>query len=144
MVFHDFIANGRSHSAPFELASPVQSFERFEQALKVLLIETDTLIGNAYFPMVILRSKFGTDLDHRGFTLLMKLEGISNQILKQLPHLHRVGFDDRKRFNRNAGFLLIDSYFQIRQDLRDNFCQVGGFKMRGFGRNFGIFKKVVD
>jgi hypothetical protein len=104
----DLAANGEADAGPLVFVPAVQSLEQLENPLLVLLIEADAVVGDDKPPTGPARQRrriggIGNaaqgrrlDRDVRRLARLGELEGVSDQILKELPELEWVGGDRRQ------------------------------------------------
>jgi hypothetical protein len=75
------------------LASAMQSLKNLVNAVLISRVESDPVVGYGKRPPLF--RQFGTNLNLRPMSLLMKLDCIPNQILKYLGEFGRVRFDYR-------------------------------------------------
>ena len=107
------------------LARPaVQALKDREDFLGIFLFEPDSIILDHHLAHLLSRSSAG-DLrilqlqnlgryaHHRLFAGTLELEGVADQILQKLPHLERIGLDDRQPPDLDFRAALIDAHFKI-------------------------------
>ena len=87
----------------------MESLKGREDAVQILLIETDAVVLDKYCVLLV-KSSFRVLLCqpvnfHHGFFFAMKFEGIAYEVLKELDHLELVSIDGREfpDFNPPAG-----------------------------------------
>ena len=93
MTFDDLLGDGKPDPAAV-IASPlVQALEHLEHAVAILLVDADAIVGNREHPAAIPADRVET---HPRRALRAELQGVADQILKQLVQLRLVGADHRQ------------------------------------------------
>ena len=86
----------------------------------MLFIKANAVIlkmqGYALFLFPFHETSAGPDFDNGRMTGLMKLEGVSDEILEKLAHQQWISFDHWQRINLNRSFRLFDPDLQIGKD----------------------------
>ncbi len=91
---HDATADRQTDPGAVVHAAPVQALERPEDPVAILRIEADTVVHDLEAPHVPVT--LGAHLHGVATIVRVELERVAEQVLKELPHLHRIGFDRRQ------------------------------------------------
>ena len=94
MVFDDFAAYCQPHTAPFILLKGMKPPEKHEDLIKEAGFDADAVIVNSDDPHVIPALSGDANLGRQLF--FSELDGVSNQVLKELTELHVVTFHHRQ------------------------------------------------
>src|ERR1051325_3432331 len=98
----DYFATDRQSNARSFIFSPsVQSLEHGEDTISVLRFEPDAVVADGQLTTAIAvgapcMQDARLDLHHRPDVRSVELQRVPEEILQQLPHLQRVGLDDRQ------------------------------------------------
>ena len=101
----------------------MKSLEDREHSVQILLIETDPVVGDRYLArsteqhaaIRICRVDYLRAHSHdRQLIFAVELECISNQVLQQLAHLHRIAVDDWQVENFHAAASLGEPCLEVR------------------------------
>lgn len=87
------------------LVDRVKALEDLEDALLIVRIDPDTLVGNR--DHLLCPPVLGRNMDSRRLVSGV-LDCVTQQVLEQLPQLTRVPFDTREVGSRNLGVALFD------------------------------------
>src|ERR1043165_2064311 len=100
MAFHNFFADRKANPGPGILISPMQALENDKNAFKVLRLNPDAIIPDRKEPYIWLRQlgvwgrirhPLSADFYPRRL-LAAELHGVTEQILKELRQLRRIGY----------------------------------------------------
>jgi hypothetical protein len=109
MALYDAAAYGQSHSRTGIRLAIVQALEWREDSFEVPLFESDAVVFEEdpkCNPLQGTFVRFRADADDRLLSRPVEFQGVSDQVLKKLPHLRRIGVYFRKipEFDPSADF----------------------------------------
>src|SRR5262249_3724551 len=117
MPLDDFLRDRQPHAVPLVLLPRVQALEDLEYPLLELRFEADPIILYGEYPpwrILSLIRMPGRHVNH-GTAAATELQCISDQILKHLSQLYRIGHHPRQRLAMNRRACFVDGYLQIGQ-----------------------------
>src|SRR5688572_15271250 len=89
-----FATNRESDAGSFEFSPAVEALEHREDAIGVLFIEADSVVGDHDPGASVVR--FSADLHARRGLRAIKLQRVRREVLQELAHLQRIGVDRRE------------------------------------------------
>src|SRR5262249_13205569 len=110
VAFHDLLADREANPGARILTLAVQALEGDEDALGILRVDADAVVPDAEEPLTV--RCLGVDLDDRRL-LLAKLEGVAEQVLKQLHELGAIRADDGQGTVGDLGLALLNRRVQV-------------------------------
>ena len=155
MTIGDLAADRQAYAGPFVCAAPVQPLEKNEDAVEILFIETDAVVldddlakrlGLAVAGGLCGRrfENLAADFDDGWFAFLVELEGVADEILKQLTHLQRIGVNGRQLAQFHLSASLLHPHFQVGQNLARDLLEVHRFEWVRLGGHAGKSKQIVN
>ena len=153
MAFGDLSADGQADARALVLPAPVQALEDREHPVEILFVEADAVVGHQDLARAargvtrVGRARLddlGADPDHRRLSALVELERVADQVLHQLPHLHRVTRDDGQVPDLRAPAGLHEARFQIGNHALHDVREVDRDERLALRRNAGKFQQIRD
>ncbi len=123
MPLHDLSTNSQAHSRPFVVLAAMQTLKQFENSIEINFLEPDPVVAHADFAerdLSVLRAIIEEPALHlydRGGFRSGEFQTIANEILNQLAHLQRIGFQRRQRTDLDPSAHPLDLIFQIGQNI---------------------------
>lgn len=132
MAFHDLPANREPHPRAFVLLATVESLEHLENPVEIFDVEPNALVSDGEFTGAVGRAGTAGAYEpalhrHVGrFTRSMELEPVRDEVLEQLPYLHRIRLDRRQLADVDKTARLLQAAFKIGADLLDRRGEIHG------------------
>src|SRR5207237_5522690 len=103
-------------SRSFVTSPSMQAFEHRENALGVLLVEADAVVGDddARTRAVV---HLARDLDARRHALAVELQRVASEVLQELAHLQRIGVDRWELADGDLAAGLVRAVLEVVRDL---------------------------
>jgi len=122
------------------LFTGVKALEHLKDAAAAVFFHPDSVVGDSKAHHIL--DHFGADAN-RGRPFAAELEGIADQVLKNLPELHLIGLDGRQDFLDDDCLIDLHDVLQANQDRGNNGSGVG--KLQGLRRsaNPGVSRRSV-
>src|ERR1043165_9905826 len=110
VALDDFLADGEPDAGARILAHGVQPLEEHEDALEVLRLDADAVVGHRDAPLARLLRRRDVDARHGAAT---ELERVAHQVLEELRELHLVRLDGGQAVPRDGGAGFADRGMQV-------------------------------
>src|SRR5580658_11363478 len=95
VALNNLFGDGQPNAGAFELFAGVQALEHLKDAPAVAFLDTNSVVGDGEAHHLL--DRFGAHAN-QGRAFATELEGIADQVLKNLPQLHVIGLDGRQDF----------------------------------------------
>src|SRR3954469_2622249 len=122
VALDDLAADRESHAGALVSPTFVQPLEELEDPIHVLLIESDSVVGDREVHETVGRRRF--EPHHRRLLRFAKLERVADQVLQELSHLQRVGLDGRQHPDLDPATHVRDARLEVADDLPRGLLQV--------------------
>ena len=113
MLLHDLLADRQSDARAGILASPVKVLEDDEDPFMMLWRYADAVVTDGEKPLTILPR--GADVDITSPVGMAELDGIADQVLKELRQLAHVAATGRKSVMRHRRASFLDAAAKVEQ-----------------------------
>src|SRR3954447_1194958 len=137
----DLLADGKADARAGVLAHGMQALEQHEDALEVLRLDADAVVGDADAPLGIFLLRRDVDARRR---LAAELERIADQVLEELHELHLVDIDARQRIPADRGPGLLDRRAQIGDGALERRLEGHGLELLALGADPRVGEQVLD
>ncbi len=135
MAIRNFPAHRQPDPRAFVFGAAVEPLKDDENLVGELLLEADAVVAHRDLADALARLRAGDrnlrelddapgNLYQRAFAGLVKFERVADEVLKELPHLQRIGVDRRQRAHFDLRALVFDRHFEIGQHFRENPAQI--------------------
>src|SRR5205823_13460008 len=130
VTFRYFATDCQSDPRSLVTSASVQAFKHRENALGILLVEADAVVGDddARARAVV---QLARDLDARRHALAMELQRVAGEVLQELAHLQRIGVDRRELADGDLAAGLVRAELEIVRDLARDHAEVDGDERLG-------------
>jgi hypothetical protein len=105
MPLDDLLRDRKSNTVAVVLRAPMQALEHLKNQLAIFFVDSDPVVLDTKQPIAV--AFLGADVDVRQ-TIAVKLQRISDQVLKHLRQLRFVGGHRRKFVTHDFGVAFVD------------------------------------
>jgi hypothetical protein len=137
-----FLQIARPMPVPGYSLRPLQALEDLEDALDVGQLDADAVVAHGEHPVRALAH--GLDVDLRRHAIAPELDGVADQVLEHLDHLHLVAAHHGQVALRHRGAALADRQAQVVQRAADGEARVHRREGRARRVDARVGQQVVD